>query len=634
MPARFRLAVAALACLAAPGRAADQGAINTAIASGVSYLKGAALGGGGGEGGGHGVGPAALAGLALLEAEVSANDPSVAALADRVRANAATETGTYQLALSIAFLDRAGNPSDEVNIQLMGVRLYAGLTASGGFGYSCPQLVQGAAAVPPAPKPKTAPKPKGRKPEDDGFPKVKPPPEPTDGPPGSGPAPNTAKLDPRIARLFLAVRQDLAQKGRTGGEGDNSNTQFGIVGLWVASQRGLPCDDAFALIAARFIQSQNPADGGWGYTPGQSASSTAMTCAGLLGIAVAEARFSARKKGKTAQVPGGADPFDAPPAPKQGTIGGTSEPRRVAAVAGFNAVRRMIGNNGPGQVNAGAGNDYYTLWSVERVAVAYSLTTINGFDWYAWGSEYLVKQQSPGGAWQGSSYGAEVNTSFALLFLLKANLVRGLGADVAALSPQELRGGRDFRPGAQPVPERPDITKPPSGAAPPIDPAAQADPAVALAERLLAASKEPGGAFDAHLAELRDSKGASYTTALLLATPRLAGERETAARDALVSRLTRMTARTLKAQVSDPNADLRRAACQAVGQKPEPTLAGDLVVRIADPVDAVVQAARASLKTLSKEDHGPEPGGDAEAKAKAKAAWAKWLAANPTGQKP
>ena len=629
MPARFVLAALAATCLLPPARAADQGAINTAIAGGVNYLKGAALGGGGGAGATYGVGPAALAGLALLEAEVPASDPSVSALADRVRANAATETGTYQLALSIAFLDRAGNPSDEVNIQLMGVRLYAGLTAQGGFTYSCPLLVQGVAAVPPKPK---APKAKPGVP-DDGFPKLKPPPDP-DAPPGSGPAPNTSKLDPRVARLFLAVRQDFAAKGRPGGDGDNSNTQFGIVGLWVASQRGLPCDDAFALIAARFLQSQNPADGGWGYTPGGGGSTTAMTCAGLLGIAVAEARFSARKKGKTAQVPGGADPFDAPPAPRPGAAGGgASEPRRVSAVAGFNAVRRMIGDGTPGQVPAGAGNDYYTLWSIERVAVAYALTTINGFDWYAWGADYLVRQQAEGGAWQGASYGAEVNTSFALLFLLKANLVRGLGADVAALTPQELRGGRDFRPGAQPVPERPDITKPPQGAAPPADPAAQADPAVALAEKLLAASREPGGAFDAQLAELRDAKGASHTTALLLAVPRLSGEREVAGRDALADRLTRMTARTLKAQAGDPNADLRRAACQAVGRKPEPTLAGDLVVRLNDPVEAVVQAARGSLRTLSKQDHGPEPGADADAKARAKAAWAKWLAANPTGGK-
>src|SRR5206468_2612465 len=67
---------------------------------------------------------------------------------------------------------------------------------------------------------------------------------------------------------------------------DNSNTQFAILGLWVAQRHGLPVAKALARVEARFRNSQN-FDGGWGYTPGNGVgSSTAMTCAGLLGLAV------------------------------------------------------------------------------------------------------------------------------------------------------------------------------------------------------------------------------------------------------------------------------------------------------------------------------------------------------------
>src|SRR5207248_1451542 len=55
--------------------------------------------------------------------------------------------------------------------------------------------------------------------------------------------------------------------------------------------------------------------------------------------------------------------------------------------------------------------DYYFLWSLERVGVAYGLDTIGKKDWYRWGAEMLLVAQNPDGSW-----GNDVDTCFALLF--------------------------------------------------------------------------------------------------------------------------------------------------------------------------------------------------------------------------
>src|SRR5262249_37189317 len=68
--------------------------------------------------------------------------------------------------------------------------------------------------------------------------------------------------------------------------GDNSNTQFAGLGLWVARRHGVPVENALARVETRFRKTQR-VNGGWGYVPGMEATST-MTCAGLLGLAFSQ----------------------------------------------------------------------------------------------------------------------------------------------------------------------------------------------------------------------------------------------------------------------------------------------------------------------------------------------------------
>ena len=74
----------------------------------------------------------------------------------------------------------------------------------------------------------------------------------------------------------------------------------------------------------------------------------------------------------------------------------------------------------------------YFLWSLERVCVLYDVPAFGDKDWYRWGAEAVVANQSPQGDWlEGGGYpGATptANTCLALLFLARTNLVSDLTA--------------------------------------------------------------------------------------------------------------------------------------------------------------------------------------------------------------
>jgi hypothetical protein len=630
------LAVVALG--AASASAADQAKINAAINAGTEYLKknhaqsAARMD--------HALGRASLVGLALVEAGVKPDDPAVRNIAQLVRAGALAETQTYDLALAILLLDALHDPNDEGVIQFLGVRLYAGMNAAGGWSYSCgsapnpaelaqlqANLQRNALVGQPAKKKKEPPKP------DNGFPQA-PKKEPK-----TSAEPETGKLHPLAARYYQAVRQ-AARVGRESGAGDNSNTQFGLIGLWVAARHGVPADDAFALIEARFLTTQNRADAGWSYTGGGAGdrSTAAMTCAGLLGLAVGTGRSRPAPK---SQKPIGSpdDPFFNPKKPPEGekeSAAPTARPAvKLAIEAALKSLGRMIQavrGDANGLANfTGVGNQYYLLWSIERAAVAYGLDTIGDADWYGWASDVLISRQRQDGSWPDDSYGSDVNTSFAILVLCKSNFVadlsRKIKGQVKDPGKSELRGGAAATPplfAPQQVgstgAEKPPAEKPqPAPALPPVIPATPADP---IADTLVAA----GDDFADKLAAARDTRGGAQTAGLVHAIPRLDGARKKEAREALAERLTRMTAKTLRQMLADPDAELRRAACLACAMKDDKAHVPDLIERITDASELVVPAARAGLKSLTGQDFGPPFGADETARAKARADWARWYA--------
>src|SRR5262249_46750219 len=85
----------------------------------------------------YAAGFAGLGGLALLETGVPAKDPAVQAAARYIRLSGPRLFRTYDVSLAVLFLDRLGDARDRPLIRSLALRLVAGQTAWGGWGYNC-----------------------------------------------------------------------------------------------------------------------------------------------------------------------------------------------------------------------------------------------------------------------------------------------------------------------------------------------------------------------------------------------------------------------------------------------------------------------------------------------------------------
>jgi hypothetical protein len=592
-----------LLCAAAPpASAANQKEIDRAIKLGTDALKAkytgaAAPAGAPGAGGDNGIGGTCLAGLALLEAGVPANDPAVKTITNLVRDGSYSQSSTYQVALCIMFLDRLGDPVDEVRIQMLGVRLLAGQSTSGGWNY-------------PTCSPLTGDEVKWLQ-------TLK-----SDQP---------GKFHPDIAKYHQAL---LTNRTPVTSD-DNSNTQFGVLAVWMARKHAVPVEEALARIEKHFSDSQDPRTGNWNYAGGDvvmGGGSPSMYCAGLLGMSTAVARREERRKGEPPVKPvkpkvdpaKPSDPFYNPPAPTPVEKKGKEEavrpndPRDIVvqrAFAGLGATVADQIRSGrgllAGGMHAGHGHfDLYFLWSMERVGVIYGVDKIGGFDWYDIGSTALVRSQGNDGNWALGSYSAEVNTSFAVLFLCRSNLARDLSSKVQKdPTNTEMRAGAGPS-GAEVLPGRP--AGPGVSAVPVLElPNPTGDEAIALASKLLKAS---GADWSKLLASTRDAKGTTSTRALVVLANNTDADRKKDVREALAERLCRMTPATLRTMLQATESELRRAAALACAMKDDKDHVPDLVAAMSDADGSVVRAARAGLKSLTGKDFATA------------AEWRDWLA--------
>jgi hypothetical protein len=608
---RSAVALGAALLLGSAARAADKEAILRAVDQGVAYLK--ATQAADGTWSHEKIGATALCGLALLESEVKPTDPAVQKAAKAVREASIRCTDTYSLSLMIMFLDVLADPADAELIDSMAVRLLAGQEErTGGWTYQCPALSDAESHRLQAAL--------GQRNELVAR---------TDLPPASNGRPTVADLPPAIRQQL-----QLAAQPATSSVADNSNTQFAVLALWVARRKGIPVDAAMKRIDARYRTLQK-ADGGWAYnsippSPGETLTGTtaAMTCAGLLGLALAHGS-SAETTLRAGVLPGPGNPR-----PRPAGLGTARDLLKDPVVRkGLLTLGSFLGKpfEGPEEEPsarvAATGKGYYFLFSLERVGVAYGLDTIGDKSWYDWGADILLQRQNRDGSWTGEYAKAGSDTSFALLFLRRANLATDLTAIIKA-------GRHDLHAGTTEDLQR---TKPRAGVGdttPPPAPADTARPAPAPAASAAAGQlgdelvNADAGKQDAVIAKLRDSKGAQYTDALAYAIHKLDGLAKSKARDALADRLTRMSARTLTDKVQDDDPEVRRAAALAIAMKDEKDLVPRLIERLEDQETAVSHAAHAALKSLTRQDFGPERDASRADVARAVAAWKDWWSKN------
>jgi hypothetical protein len=613
--------------LVQPVRAVEPADVNQAIERGVAALRKLQQEDGTWR---HAeIGATALAGLTLLECGAAADDKAVQKAALAVRRASPTLIQTYSLSLSILFLDRLDDPADTPLIESMVLRLLEGQTETGGWTYQCPgnpdEEVRRLLATLGGAELKASRE----------LPRL----------PAKGKR-KVTDLSPEIqARLKVLATRGL----RSTNIGDNSNTQFATLALWVGRRYGVPVQGALLAIDKRFRSSQM-SDGGWNYfhsdlgsTHGSSAT---MTCSGLLGLAVGH--------GAQADVARSRDP-DAGPR----DISGDAQ-LKLALQALGGAIGQPVGDwkgKGRSLVPAAGGNAYYFLWSLERICVALKLETLGKKDWYAWGAEVLLANQQPDGSWQGAyaPYGAD--TCFALLFLKKANLTTDLTAWIKGRGDPGLRrlssggvGGGALRGADKPLvlvgigskeavtksggssPEKPEEPAP-ARSRPGQPPDKETRPATGrteepdspanLGRELARASEERRRAV---LQQLREGKGVAYTEALADAIPKLEGVGKRQVREVLAERLARMKLETLKSYLRDEDSEIRRGAALACAMKESKPLVPDLIRLLSDPEPTVQHAALAALKDLTRQDFGPGPKADPAERARAIAAWEAWWA--------
>ena len=169
------------------------------------------------------------------------------------------------------------------------------------------------------------------------------------------------------------------------GDWDNSNSQYGALGVWAAGIVGIdPKLDYWQRCDTHWRKSQN-SDGGWGYMKG-SASTRAMTAAGLASLFIVDLYI-----------------------------------HNGVHLNPHHDVNIQNGLTWLAKHFKTSGNMYY-LYGVERVGLASGLRKLGRLNWYRAGAGLIMRRQSPSGAWTGYVLGQPtdaVSTAYALLFLAR-----------------------------------------------------------------------------------------------------------------------------------------------------------------------------------------------------------------------
>jgi hypothetical protein len=561
------------------------------------------------------IGATALAGLALLECEVPASDPAVAKAADLVREKCVNCNFTYSISLAIMFLDKLDEEADVPLIQSMTIRLLAGQTGEGGWTYHCPSVggdeirrlndlvkkrheLKGGKELPKKKKLEDGPLPALPKEVQAQLRELAPP----------------KPVDPKALGPFRIPTDALLAQGHA--EGDNSNTQFAALALWVSRRSGMPVEEALQRVDNRFRKAQHQ-DGGWSYIntnqalPSEWSLPSAMTCSGLIGLAVGQGIANDKKD------------LNKDPNIKAGFTNLSNHLQVLSGISAFG-----------GRQDKG----FYFLWSLERVAEVYGLKMIGKTDWYRWASSVLINSQQADGGFYGEYAQGGVDTSFALLMLSRANVAKDLsrhlrgrlkdglvtlrsgGVGREALEnlgkkSADAKGGKDSKP--QPGESSDSVGSPTT---PPEKENVESQAARMSNELAHADSTQQTELLEKY----QDGKGTVYTLALAGAIPRLNGDAKSKARDALANRFTRMTAATLRQELKDDDPEIRRAATLACAMKDDKAHIPDLIPMLQDSEPIVGRAAHAALKSLSGKDLGPVVGASPQDVAKSVAAWKGW----------
>lgn len=167
---------------------------------------------------------------------------------------------------------------------------------------------------------------------------------------------------------------------------DNSNSQYGLLGVWAAAELGFEVPDAYWNIVKNHWTRCQTADGTWGYQKGMLREGTySMTCAGLASMFVTHDYLDAPQFGVVV----GRDPFTPP----------------------LERGLRWL-ETGDNSVNAIGAYEGYSLYGLERVGLASGFKFFGNHEWYRELATRVIREQQPGGGWANN-----IEDAYHLLFL-------------------------------------------------------------------------------------------------------------------------------------------------------------------------------------------------------------------------
>jgi hypothetical protein len=180
---------------------------------------------------------------------------------------------------------------------------------------------------------------------------------------------------------------------------DNSNSQYGLLGVWSGAEVGIEVPDAFWAAAERHWMACQLMSGQWPYRKDTPGGRLSMTCAGIASLLVTH------------------DYLEAPSVAK---VGRQPSPATASIAKGFAWLENgdnAIDVTGPRMVYLG-----YTLHALSRVGLASGYKYFGSHDWYRELARKIVASQWENGAWGRSDQPTAdtlIDTAYTVLFLAR-----------------------------------------------------------------------------------------------------------------------------------------------------------------------------------------------------------------------
>ena len=194
-------------------------------------------------------------------------------------------------------------------------------------------------------------------------------------------------------------------------QGDNSNTQYALLGLHAANEVGIPVKPEVWALSRQYWQAcqhrQGLDTGAWGYYATDQKTTGSMTCAGIASLIITGLkRYEGQERLLNGEI-------------RDCGVGGINP--EVQRGIDWLAAHFRVSEN----INYQQTWKYYYLYGLERAGRLTGSRYFGEHDWYREGAEHLVhdvNRDRLSGKWQASMHTEDhpvITTSFVLLFLAK-----------------------------------------------------------------------------------------------------------------------------------------------------------------------------------------------------------------------